>query len=218
MKEDTRSELQKLASRCLLETSDRGKPGKAFLFCYTAPGEGNTTVLSGLGEHLGRHTGARTLLVDGNLRSPGLHAFWRTPQAPGLLEACRAQRPLHDCIHETHHPNVHVLPAGTSDENLDAFYADASFLAKLSEMREAFQLVLFDSSPLSVYNDALPLGRALDGALLLARAEYLSASAIRNTHQFMTDQQIRLLGTVLNRRKRYVPLWIRRALHFQEES
>ncbi len=218
MKQETRSELQKLAARCLLETSGKGTAGKAFFFSCTAQGEGNTTVLCALGEHLGKHAGVKTLLVDGNLRSPGLHGFWKTPQAPGLVEACLSDVPLSSCIHQTRYSNVFVLPAGTPGQNLDDFFTEDSFLSKVSEIKNGFRIILFDSPPLSAYNDALTMGKALDGTILLSRAEFLPASVIQKTFQLMKDQDIKLLGAILNRKKHYVPRLIRNAFHAPEET
>ncbi len=218
MKAETLSELQKLSARCLLEISGDGLPGKAFFFSYTKKGEGNTTALCALGEHLGRYTGTQTLLVDGNLRSPGLHAFWQVPQSPGLAEACLTEAPLSACVHKTRFENLFILPAGAPGNTMDEFFTDARFRAKLEEIRKAFQLVLFDSSPLQQSNDALAMGKALDGAILLVRSELLPASMVQKTFHLLNDQDVKILGTVLNRRRNYVPRFIRDRLHTPEET
>jgi protein-tyrosine kinase len=218
MKWETRSELQKLSARCLLEISGDGPRGKAVFFSYTQAGEGNTTALCALGKQLGGSAGARILLADGNLRNPALHTFWKTPRDPGLVGACLSGLPLSSCVQPTRFPNVFVLPAGTPPENLDDFFTDPRFLQKVEEMRTEFQIVLFDSSPLLQSNDALALGKALDGAVLLARSEFLPASVIQKTHELLRGQNVKVLGAILNRKKNYVPGFVRNRLRTPEEA
>jgi len=218
MKAETLSELQKLSARCLLEISGEGMPGKAFLLGYTKQGEGNTTTLSALGEHLGRYSSVRTLLVDGNLRSPALHAFWRIPRSPGLAEACAGGSPLTACVHKTRFENLFVLPAGAPGETADEFFTRPGFRTVLEQIRNSFQLALFDAAPLLQFNDALALGKSLDGVVLLARAEFLPASTIQKTGRLFRDQDVRILGSVLARKRHYVPRFLRDRFHSPEEA
>lgn len=219
MKRETRSELQKLAARCLLEISgSSGGAGKAFFFAYNSPGEGATTALSALGEHLGRSTGVKTLLVDGNLRTPSLHAFWGMDRSPGLVDACIEDLPVASCARGTRHRNVFVLPGGNPSEHLDELYTTGAFRRKVLEMKEHFRLLLFDSSPLLEYNDTLAMAQAMDGALLLARSEFLPASVITKGFELLKDLNVNILGSVLNRRKNYVPQFWRHMLRSPEDT
>jgi len=219
MKRETRSELQKLAARCLLEISGAaGQAGKAFFFAYNSAGEGATTTLCALGEHMGRSTGVKTLLVDGNLRTPSLHAFWGVDRSPGLVEACVSDLPVSSCARGTRHRNVFVLPGGNPSEHLDELFTAASFRRKVLEMKEGFQLLLFDSAPLLEYNDTLAMAQAMDGALLLARSEFLPASVIMKSFELLKDLNVNILGSVLNRRKNYVPRFLRHMLRSPEET
>ena len=85
--------------------------------------EGRTTVASQLAASLAR-AGRRTLLVDGDLRRPALHALFDVPLEDGLCEVLRAEVDVADVIRPTHAEGLWLLTAGYCD--IDAIHALAT--------------------------------------------------------------------------------------------
>jgi len=206
-----------VASRLLLHVSRRPDK-KTLLLACSQPGEGTSTVLCRLGRELVRDSDLSVLLVDANLRTPALHAFWGLPLAPGLLQrmdgaADRDAGPL-----ETSQPNLSVLPAGGTSPNPTGLFLGAAFRETLKQLRSRYDLLLFDSPPLAQFNDALAIGSELDGAVLLVRANYTTRASAQRSLQRLADRNIEVRAAIFNRRRAAVPGWMARVLRLQDEG
>ena len=80
------------------------------------PGEGKTTISANLAITLSQ-TGARVLVIDGDLRRPSLHAKFGHSQVPGLSEILAGDVKANDILHDTGIPNLKLLTAGTTPPN-----------------------------------------------------------------------------------------------------
>lgn len=218
MKKKQKTELQKLATHLILDVNSHNGQGRALFLSYSMSGEGNTTLLGELGKQMGQYNRLRTLLVDGNLRSPRLHAYWGIPPRPGLTDVCLSEADVGSAVRGTEYPNVFVLPAGERRENPEEFFTDPRFKQAVDALKREYGLLLFDSPPLLSHNDALVMGKVLDGSLLLTRCDFLPTAIVRRSHTLLTDQGIEVLGGILNRKKDYIPRFIRRLLHSPEEQ
>src|SRR5205814_97508 len=72
-------------------------------------GEGKTTLATQLAASLAR-AWKRTLVIDGDLRHPGAHALFDTPQEPGLAEVLRGEVEPADAIRATPVSRLWILP------------------------------------------------------------------------------------------------------------
>jgi hypothetical protein len=86
----------------------------------TEPGDGKTTVLANLGVSYA-HAGKRTLLIDGDLRRPGLTKLFEMRSAGGLSEILRSEDPIdrlcQERVHATGVKGLDVLPCGPKPSN-----------------------------------------------------------------------------------------------------
>jgi len=210
-------EFHNLASRFLLHVSRR--PDKKALFlAYSQPGEGNTTVLYRLGMELAGDSNLSILLVDANLRSPALHTFWDLPLSPGLLDGMVSDPAVTQGLRKTQLPNLSVLPAGGTSPNPTGLFLGPAFREVLARLRQSYDLLLFDSPPLTHYNDALAIGSELDGALLLVRANHTTRASVKRSLQQLTDRGIEVHAAILNRRRSTVPRRLSAVLGLQAEG
>src|SRR6185295_14823513 len=100
--------------RTILMHDSTSKRRQVVLVTSAATMEGRTTVASQLAASLAR-AGRRTLLIDGDLRRPALHALFDAPIEDGLCEVLRAEVDVADVIRPTHAEGLWVLTAGYCD-------------------------------------------------------------------------------------------------------
>jgi polysaccharide biosynthesis transport protein len=137
--------------RSLLVTSPEGSHGK-------------TTVAFGLAVTLAR-LGARTLLVDGDLRRGRISEMLGLPHTPGLMEVLTGG-PLEQGIRSTSLRTLDVLPSGTRTENPESFI-DIAFRGVIAKLQDHYDKVIIDSTPLAPINDARVMASFTDRTLLV---------------------------------------------------
>jgi capsular exopolysaccharide synthesis family protein len=153
--------------------------------------EGATTVAVSLAMSLAR-AGRRTLIVDGDLRSPTLHKFFGLPLEDGLSEVLRTQTELSDAIRHTPHDGLHFLSAGVCDFEAVRLLATEQPQAIIEKLRDQFDFVVIDCPPILSVSDSSSIGQFADGAIL---AVLRDQSSIPNIHQAV--EKLRLLGVKL---------------------
>jgi capsular exopolysaccharide synthesis family protein len=159
--------------------------------------EGRTTVASQLAASLAR-AGRRTLLVDGDLRRPALHALFDLPLEDGLCEVLRAEVDVADVIRPTHAEGLWVLTAGYCD--VDAIHALATEQMQpvFDKLRAEYDFIIVDGAPVIGMSDALIFGQYSDGAIISVRRDHSQMPKIHQAAELLRGVGVRVLGAVVN--------------------
>lgn len=182
--------------RTNLRFSSLDRDVRSVLVTSAGPGEGKTTVAANLGVALAE-SGKRVLLVDCDLRKPGLHALFGLPLAPGLSNALADDLP-DPPLRATSQPGLSVLTAGDPPPNPAEFIASARLAHLLNRLRSTVDLLVLDSPPVSVVADAAVLAPAVDGVILVVSAGRTKRELAQRAKQQLETVGARLLGAVLN--------------------
>ncbi len=175
-------------------------------------GEGVSTVAAQLAWAAASAGTTRTLLVDANLARPTGHTFFAVEACPGLVDVLLDGAAPAEVIQPTARANLFVLAAGQSAGRLAQAQEALAQESALANLRADFDLVILDlpasaSSPLTAR-----LGGLLDGVLLLIGAEGPRRDVVQREKELLAGAGVPLLGAVLNRRRHYLPGWLRRCL------
>jgi capsular exopolysaccharide synthesis family protein len=167
------------------------------LITSAAAMEGRTTVASQLAASLAR-AGRRTLLIDGDLRRPALHALFDVPLEDGLCEVLRAEVDVADVIRPTHAEGLWLLTAGYCD--IDAIHALATEQMQpvFDKLRSEYDFVIIDGAPVLGMSDALIFGQYSDGAILSVRRDHSQMPKINQAADLLRGVGIRIIGSVVN--------------------
>jgi capsular exopolysaccharide synthesis family protein len=176
---------------------DSSKQRQVVLVTSASTMEGRTTVASQLAASLAR-AGRRTLLVDGDLRRPALHALFDLPLEDGLCEVLRAEVDVADVIRPTHAEGLWVLTAGYCD--VDAIHALATEQMQpvFDKLRAEYDFIIVDGAPVIGMSDALIFGQYSDGAVLSVRRDHSQMPKIHQAAELLRGVGIRVLGAVVN--------------------
>ncbi len=178
----------------ILLSSEEGPP-KSLLVSSTAPEEGKTATAVNLAVAIAQ-SGYRVLLVDGDMRKPRVDGIFDLPNETGLstlLQEGGAPAPA-----EVGVPNLWVLTSGPVPPNPSELLGSKRMDELVRSLREAYDLVVFDSPPFLTVADGLVLARKLDALLLVARAEHSTYNGVRRGIKALRDINVQPLGLVLN--------------------
>ena len=195
-----------LASEISLGFPDGGS--RAVLFASAVAEEGTSTIAREFAMTLAVHGNTETLLVDANLRRPSVHATLRLSRDPGLSEHVLGDAALVDCLRPSGMPRLSVIPAGRPVIAPARVMSDARMKDLLSAARARFGYVVIDGPPFTVSPEGIQLGRLCDGVVLVIRAGHTRRQLLRRALELLDEAGATVLGTVLNRRRYYIPQFI----------
>jgi capsular exopolysaccharide synthesis family protein len=183
--------------RTILMHDSTTKKRQIVLVTSASTMEGRTTVASQLAASLAR-AGRRTLLVDGDLRSPALHSLFDVPLEDGLSEVLRAEVDVADVIRPTHAEGLWLLTAGYCD--VDAIHALATEQMQpvFEKLRADYDFIIIDGAPLLGMSDALIFGQYSDGAILSVRRDHSQMPKIHQAAEMLRGVGVRIIGAVVN--------------------
>jgi capsular exopolysaccharide synthesis family protein len=159
--------------------------------------EGTTVVASSLALSLSR-AGRRTLLVDGDLRSPSLHKLFGMPLEEGMSEVLRSEIDLADAVKATNNEKLYLLTAGICDAEAIHALATEQPQAIFDKLREQFDFIVIDAPPVLGVSDSLSLGQYIDAAVLTVLRDHSEVRKVHEAAETLKRLGIRLLGCVVN--------------------
>jgi capsular exopolysaccharide synthesis family protein len=173
------------------------RPLKTVLVTSSVAREGKTLCCISLGITLAQ-AGARTLLIDCDLRRPRLGKTFGLREGLGLTSVLALDADLDDAVRTTEIPNLEVLPSGPLPPNPAELLDGEGFRRLLLQLAEKYDRVLIDSPPAVPVTDPAVLSTAVDGVLLVVRNKEAHRDLARRAAQHILDVSGNLLGVVLN--------------------
>jgi capsular exopolysaccharide synthesis family protein len=162
-----------------------------------APGEGKST----LAAHLAianADRGKKTLLVDGDLRRPSLHAKFNLTPDRGLSNVLTGELPWAEVVIPIENkPNLDILPAGLGSHRA-ADLIGPRLATLLDEFAKDYDLVILDSPPLLGFAECLQMASAADGVLIVSRAGETRRGAVAEVIGVLRRLRANVIGVVLN--------------------
>ena len=111
----------------------------------------------------------RTLVLEGDLRSPSLSHLFGLGKKPGLSELLEDGRSLTTSIYHLEGPNVWILPAGSAPGNALELLQSGRLATLMDQLSVLFDWIVIDSPPVLPLADTSVWMRVVDGVLLTTR-------------------------------------------------
>jgi polysaccharide biosynthesis transport protein len=172
---------------------------RTLLVTSAVAGEGKTVTAANLAVVFAQ-AGRRVLLVDADLRQPGVHLVFDLPNAHGLTTLLRSGEVSLDGIAQaTEQANLRIVSTGPLPPNPAELLDTQRMRAILDLLRAGGDLVIFDSPPLHAVTDSAILSSLLDGTLFVIEAGRSHRGAVRKGREALALAGANVLGAVLNR-------------------
>jgi capsular exopolysaccharide synthesis family protein len=143
-------------------------------------------------------TGARTIIIDGDLRKPGVHKALNIKTQPGLSAYLTRPVELSSVILEHATPNLSVIPSGAIPPNPSELLGSTKMRQMVKQLAESYDFVVVDSPPVST-PDSLILSALVDGVILVIRCGDTPRELVSRAKQALVDVNAKIFGVVLNR-------------------
>ena len=185
--------------RTNLEFAAVDEPVRTLLVTSSIPSEGKTTTSGNLAVAFAQ-AGRKVILVDADLRKPGIHKLFDLPNASGLTSLLRTDDVgIDDVAQATEEERLRVITTGPLPPNPAELLGSHRMQAILERLAAAADLVIVDSPPLQAVTDAAILASITDGTLLVINAGHTRRDAAGRGREALAKSGARVLGATLNR-------------------
>ena len=186
----------KLASDVVLQRS----PCKVLGFVSVLPHEGKTTVAANFAGLLAAN-GVRTLLIDGDLRNPGLSRSLSPAPEKGLVEAIVGDHRWQAACMVDRKTRLAIIPAVTRGHlsHTGELISGPGMRDLIAEARKSFDYIVVDLPPLGPVIDVKAFAPLADGLVLVAEWGVTPRTLVRSALNAEPAVAAKVLGLVLNK-------------------
>ncbi|MFH1502401.1 MAG: polysaccharide biosynthesis tyrosine autokinase [Candidatus Eisenbacteria bacterium] len=184
-----------------------GEVPASILVTSSHRGEGKTTAAACLAVTLAKHYEKNTVLVDADLRKPRVHQLLEVPKEPGLSDALERGHLLGSDLKSTALPNLSILPCGTRRDQPTWLLESMPGSRVMEELLSRFDHVIIDTAPNVAVPDAVLLGSAVDGVVMVLRAGVTPREVAMRGIELQLEENSNVLGLIVNNLARVLPYY-----------
>jgi capsular exopolysaccharide synthesis family protein len=164
-------------------------------FTSSRAGEGTSISTANLAVSLSEVRHMRVLVVDANLRGPGLANLLKLSAMPGLAEVLSGGAKLQDALIRTPRENLHFLPAGEIGSANPAELLNSTLAAKtFGQLRDSFDYVLVDTPAIQDWSDIGAIGALCSGVVVIVKMHQTPAPVVQQSIQWLQSNRLNVIG------------------------
>jgi protein-tyrosine kinase len=181
--------------RTRLEGLNHGRRSQVML--VTSPGarDGKTLTCANLALTMAQELQHTVVLVEADLRRPGLATLFGVRPEPGLVDVLVGAATLEEALVSIPEHNLFLLPAGQAAGRTTELLASSMMAQVADALRARFHRIVIDTPPV-ILADTHVLARLADGVLFVVRAGVTPMPALEQALQGVDRE--RVIGIVLN--------------------
>jgi capsular exopolysaccharide synthesis family protein len=162
------------------------------------PSEGKSSVASQLAIALAKACEEPVLLIDADIRLPGLHSLFGVEIAPGLMKVVRGEVAMDAAIDKSLGSLVHVLPAGRLSSNPHQLLSRKNVESLFAKIPGRYRYVVIDTAPVLPAAETLAIAAASDATLLCAMRDVTRSEQLKRAQSKLEAAGAKLLGLVFS--------------------
>jgi capsular exopolysaccharide synthesis family protein len=174
------------------------KPPHVVMVTSAMPKEGKTVVSSNLASSFAL-TGAKTLLIDTDLRRGRLHRLFGYRKEPGLSNVLLGEATLDEAFRPSGQENLTVLSAGRHLDHGTELLGSAQFATLMASLRERFERIVIDTPPVLGLSETSIMQSLVDGVLFVIWTGHTPVRGVQSAIETLRANGANFYGFVLNR-------------------
>jgi polysaccharide biosynthesis transport protein len=187
------------ALRTSLLSKYPGEGTKIIVVTSAQPLEGKTTTAANIAMALA-YGGSRVLLIDADMRRPGLHRPLRLTNERGLSQVLIGQARVRDVIQRTVDPNLLAITAGRTPPNPSELLSSERMKTLLTNLAHGpFDWIIVDTPPVLAVTDAVILAPIVSGVTFVVGAEMTRRRLAERAIETVMQSRPRYAAVVLNK-------------------
>lgn len=177
--------------------SSSDKRLQTMVITSSGPGEGKSTTSANLAVVFAK-SGQRVLLVDADLRKPTVYKTFQLNNAKGLSTILSTTQNATEIAQDSGIENLSILTSGPKPPNPSELLGSVRMNQVIQELRNTYDIVIFDMPPVVTVTDAQIMASKVDGTLLVIRENVTNKESVAKAADLLKLVNARILGTVYN--------------------
>ncbi len=189
------------AARTNIAYSIFKKGCKKIAFTSSTKSEGKTVTSINVASALAQQVDTKVLVIECDLRRPRVNTALKIKPTPGLTNYLNDECTLDDIIKDTKIDNLKAIAYGAIPPNPSELLSSDSMSELIKTVEKDFDYIIFDTPPVGIVIDAVPILKAADGVVIVARSNSTTYPELEKTIDTIKRTDTKILGVILNRIK-----------------
>jgi capsular exopolysaccharide synthesis family protein len=182
--------------RTRLTQREESGPLRSIAITSPGTGDGKSVTAANLALTMAQDFQRHTVLVDGDLRTPAVHALFAVERGPGFSEVLTGEATLEEALVYLPDFRLTLLPAGRVPDYPTELLGSTTMRRTMDALRTRFDRILVDLPAVIPLADVGTVAPLVDGAILVVRAGVTQRPALDQALAAFEEEKV--LGVVLN--------------------
>lgn len=194
------AELTQIRQKVFSRLQETG--GKTLLIASPHDNTGSSLLAAALAYNTASSCQQSVLLIDCNMRRAGLHDFFYAPQSYGFTDLIKNNLPWQAVVKDTGISGLSIITAGDQVDNFSDFLHYAHIPKLVQDIRNEYDLIIFDTSPILHPNrnnvNIVSLTAVTDYFLLVTKQAGTTKDHLKETKDIVEAGNGNIDGIVIN--------------------
>ena len=171
--------------------------------------EGKTITAVNIAIALAQQVDTRVLIIDCDLRRPRIQSVLEIPVDKGITNYLNFECEVSDIVYTSKLDNLDAICCGTIPPNPSELLSSDNMKELIKELSKQYDYIIFDTPPIGVVIDALPIIKQTDGVVVIVRDNVTDIRDYKKTIDILKRSEaniICVIFTCFNARFYHTPL------------
>lgn len=160
--------------------------------------EGKTITAVNIAIALAQQVDTRVLIIDCDLRRPRIQSVLEIPVDKGITNYLNFECEVSDIVYTSKLDNLDAICCGTIPPNPSELLASDNMKELIKELSKQYDYIIFDTPPIGVVIDALPIIKQTDGVVVIVRDNVTDIRDYKKTIDILKRSEANIIGVIFN--------------------
>jgi len=160
--------------------------------------EGKTITAVNIAIALAQQVDTRVLIIDCDLRRPRIQSVLEIPVDKGITNYLNFECEVSDIVYTSKLDNLDAICCGTIPPNPSELLSSDNMKELIKELSKQYDYIIFDTPPIGVVIDALPIIKQTDGVVVIVRDNVTDIRDYKKTIDILKRSEANIIGVIFN--------------------
>lgn len=171
---------------------------KKIVFTSPSKGEGKTSTAVNVAIALSQQVDTKVAVIDCDLRRPEAHACLEVSPKYGLANYLNNECSLEEAITKIDSPALDFISYGVIPPNPSELLSSQAMEDLVSELESMYDYIIFDTPPVNMVVDVIPMVRLVDGVVMVAKHNQTTHPEFKKAVDTLKRNDAKILGVIIN--------------------